>query len=71
MEDMTDEKLAGTIQSLIVDNCIDVDEEDLCYDRAEEATSIENSPYGATTLEKGCYVTFPNGQKFLIYVKEV
>lgn len=70
MDEMTESKVADLIQDLVIPNCIDVEEEDRSFPEVEEITSIENSPYSATVMEEGCYMTFPNGQKFLIYVKE-
>lgn len=67
---MEEKEVAELIKDLVVNNCIDVDDEDRSFSRVEEITTIENSPYAATVSEKGCYMTLPNGQRFLIYVKE-
>jgi len=69
-EKMTEEKLADILQSLVMCNCVDVDEEDRSFARVEEVMTIENSPYATTVAEKGIYLTMPNGQRFLVYVKE-
>ena len=69
-EKMTEGKLADILQSLVMCNCVDVDEEDRCFAKVEEVMTIENSPYSTTVPEKGIYLTMPNGQRFLVYVKE-
>jgi hypothetical protein len=69
-EKMTEGKLADILQSLVMCNCVDVDEEDRCFARVEEVMTIEYSPYSTTVPEKGIYLTMPNGQRFLVYVKE-
>lgn len=68
---MEEKDVAELIKDLVVNNCIDVDDDDRGgMSEVEEITTIENSPYAATVREKGCYMTLPNGQRFLIYVKE-
>lgn len=68
---MEEKEVAELIKDLVVNNCIDVDDDDRGgMPIVEEITTIENSPYAATVGEKGCYMTLPNGQRFLIYVKE-
>lgn len=67
---MEEKEVAELIKDLVINNCIDVEDEDRSFARVEEVMTIENSPYAATVMEKGCYMTLPNGQRFLIYVKE-
>lgn len=57
---MEEKEVAELIKDLIIKNCFDV----------EEITTIKNSPYATTVGEEGCYMVLPNGQRFLIYVKE-
>ena len=68
---MEEKEVADLIKDLVINNCIDVDDEDREMPEVEEITTIEDSPYAATVMEKGCYMTLPNGQRFLIYVQEV
>lgn len=67
---MEEKEVAELIKDLVVNNCVDVEDEDRSFARVEEVMTIENSPYAATVGEEGCYMTLPNGQRFLIYVKE-
>lgn len=68
---MEEKDVAELIKDLVINNCIDVDGENRGgMPEVEEITTIKNSPYDATVMEEGCYMTLPNGQRFLIYVKE-
>jgi len=68
---MEEKQVAELIKDLIINNCIDVEDEDRgCMPNVEEITTIKNSPYATTVGEEGCYMVLPNGQRFLIYVKE-
>lgn len=68
---MEETEVAELIKDLVINNCIDVEDEDRGgMPEVDEIMTIENSPYAATVMEKGCYMTLPNGQRFLIYVKE-
>ena len=67
---MEEKEVAELIKDLVVNNCIDIEDEDRSFARVEEVMTIENSPYAATVAEKGIYLTMPNGQRFLVYVKE-
>lgn len=68
---MEEKDVAELIKDLVINNCIDVEDEDRGgMPEVDEIMTIENSPYAATVIEEGCYMTLPNGQRFLIYVKE-
>lgn len=68
---MKEKEVAELIRDLIENNCIDIDDDDRYgMPVIEGITTIENSPYATTVGEDGCYMTLPNGQRFLIYVKE-
>jgi hypothetical protein len=68
---MEEKDVAELIKDLVINNCIDVEDEDRGgMPEVDEIMTIENSPYAATVIEEGCYMTLPNGKRFLIYVKE-
>ena len=68
---MEEKDVAELIKDLVINNCIDVEDEDRGgMPEVDEIMTIENSLYAATVIEEGCYMTLPNGKRFLIYVKE-
>lgn len=71
MEDMTEQKLAETLQSLIECNCIDVEEEDRCFPEVSECklNGQDGNPY--LVEDSALIVSMPNGQRFLVRVQEV